>query len=429
MRGHEPGGPYFDDLEVGQVFDWAPSMTLTAGAAAVHQSIIGDRLRLSLDADLAMAVTGSTSALAHPALVCDVAIGQTTLATQRVKANLFYRGLAFHRFPVIGDTLFTRTEVVALKQNSAKPGRAPTGLAAMRMTTIDQIGRLVLDFHRCAMLPMRDATVETGHAADVSSIGTDSVPAPDPTADWDADAFRARVPGTHFDSGIAGTVLHSTADVVSSAPELARLTLNIAATHHDSRAGGRRLVYGGHTIGLAFAQVTRLLPNIATVLGWESCDHVGPVHEGDTLYSELHVDGAVPLPDNRGGVLKLRSLVYAVGDDADGPSGTGLALHRPAVLTPLPREQTLTSRLSWDFAGFCVCSRGKVTRRLSLTGRRGVTVVRRRGGLRITGARHVGDGGRRRRQRARQSSVRGHMSDHRRLGRARDRLDHQVTNV
>ena len=61
MRGHEPGGPYFDDLEVGQVFDWAPSMTLTAGAAAVHQSIVGDRLRLALDAELAMAVTGATA--------------------------------------------------------------------------------------------------------------------------------------------------------------------------------------------------------------------------------------------------------------------------------------------------------------------------------------------------------------------------------
>jgi acyl dehydratase len=317
MRGDEPGGPYFDDLEVGQAFDWAPSMTLTAGAAAVHQAIIGDRLRLALDADLAIAVTGSTAALAHPQLVCDVAIGQTTLATQRVKANLFYRGLSFHRFPVIGDTLFTRTEVVALEQNAAKPGRAPTGLAGLRMTTIDQIGRLVLDFHRCAMLPLRDGAADTGHADDMSVIGADPGPATDPTSDWDADAFRTRVPGAHFDSGLAGTVLDSTADVVSSAPELARLTLNIAATHHDSRVGGRRLVYGGHTVGLAFAQATRLLPNIATVLGWESCDHTGPVYEGDTLVSELHVDGAAPLPDNRGGVLKLRSLVYAVGDAAD----------------------------------------------------------------------------------------------------------------
>ena len=172
------GGPYFDDLEVGQVFDAAPSMTLTAGAAAVHQSIVGDRLRLALDAELATAVTGAPGPLAHPALVCDVAIGQTTLATQRVKANLFYRGMMFHRFPVLGDTLFTRTEVVGLKQNSAKSGRAPTGLAALRMTTVDDVGRLVLDFYRCAMLPMSDDASDTGHADDLSAIGTEQVPVP-----------------------------------------------------------------------------------------------------------------------------------------------------------------------------------------------------------------------------------------------------------
>src|SRR6478735_3551361 len=73
---------------------------------------------LSLDTDLAHAVVGANTALAHPALVCDVAIGQSTLATQRVKANLFYRGLRFHRFPVIGDSMHTRTEVVGLKQNT-----------------------------------------------------------------------------------------------------------------------------------------------------------------------------------------------------------------------------------------------------------------------------------------------------------------------
>ncbi|PQM46117.1 Mesaconyl-CoA hydratase [Mycobacterium talmoniae] len=105
--------------------------------------------------------------------------------------------------------------------------------------------------------------------------------------------------------------------MVSSAPELARLSLNIAATHHDSRPGGGRLVYGGHTIGLALAQATRLLPNLATVLGWQSCDHTGPVREGDTLYSELHVESAEPVA--QGGVLGLRSLVYAVSGAADEP--------------------------------------------------------------------------------------------------------------
>jgi acyl dehydratase len=189
-------------------------------------------------------------------------------------------------------------------------------LAALRMTTIDQADQLVLDFYRCAMLPTR-SDAETGRHDDLSAIGSDAVaPVSDPTADWDAQAFRRRVAGNHFDAGLAGTVLHSTGDVVSSAPELARLTLNLAAVHHDSRLSGRRLVYGGHTIGLALAQATRLLPDLVTVLGWQSCDHTGPVHEGDTLYSEVHVESAEPA--DQGGVLGLRSLVYA-SDASDAP--------------------------------------------------------------------------------------------------------------
>ena len=317
------GGPYFDQLRVGEVFDSAPSMTLTTGVAAAHQAILGDRLRLPLDAHLSYAVTGATAALAHPGLVCDVAIGQSTLVTHHVKANLFYRGLVFHRFPVIGDSLFTRTEVVGLRENSPKPGRASTGMAALRMTTIDQLGQLVLDFYRCAMLPLSpDADPDREpRADDLSAIGAEAVTLTKALEkaieEWNADAFRQRVPGPHFDPGLAGSVLHSGADVVSGAPELARLTLNIAAVHHDSRVSGERLVYGGHTIGLALAQASRLLPNLVTVLGWESCDHTGPVREGDTLVSELHVEAAEPLPAG-GGILRLRSLVKAVGEEAVG---------------------------------------------------------------------------------------------------------------
>jgi acyl dehydratase len=291
--------------------------------AVAHQAIVGDLLRLALDADLCTAVTGLTAPLAHPSLVCDVAIGQSTLVTQRVKANLFYRGLTFHRYPVIGDSLYTRTEVVGLKPNSPKPGRAATGLAALRMTTIDQADQLVLDFYRCAMLPASPDWAPTNDGAgrpgdDLSTVGADTAgPAADPVAQWNGEVFRNKVPGPHFDPGLAGSVLHSSADVVSSAPELARLTLNIAATHHDSRVGGQRLVYGGHTIGLALAQASRLLPNLATVLGWESCDHTGPVHEGDTVYSELHIESAEPT--DHGGVLGLRSLVYAASDASGEP--------------------------------------------------------------------------------------------------------------
>ncbi|NED65091.1 acyl dehydratase, partial [Streptomyces sp. SID10244] len=85
--------------------------------------------------------------------------------------------------------------------------------------------------------------------------------------DWDLAAFRESVRGQHFSPDLAGEVYASSGDVVSNAPELARLTLNIAATHHDERVGAAgRLVYGGHTIGVALAQANRALPNLVTVL-------------------------------------------------------------------------------------------------------------------------------------------------------------------
>jgi acyl dehydratase len=286
-------GPYYDELAVGMRFDASPGMTLTDGAAAVHHAIAGDRLRLALDAHLSTAVAGGP--LAHPGLVCDVAIGQSTLATHRVIGNLFYRGLVLRRSPRIGDTLRTSTEVVALRDNAARSGRQPTGLAALRVRTLDQDGRPVLDYHRCAMLPMRSEDARPGHADDL-----DAIPAsldPDAlracVAGFDLAAYRAAVPGPHSEALEPGQrYVIETGDTVSAATELVRLSLNVAGAHSDPQASGRgrRLVYGGHTIGIAFSHVTRALPNLVTVAGWRSCDHLAPVFEGDVLHSVVTVE-------------------------------------------------------------------------------------------------------------------------------------------
>jgi len=313
-------GPFFDELGVGQVFEAAPALTLTEGHAALHQAIVGDRLRLALDSTLAAAVLGAEAPLAHPALVCDVSIGQSTLATGRVIANLFYRGLVLRRPTLIGDTLRTTTEVVALRQNSVRSGRAATGLAVLRVRTVDQEDRRVLDFWRCAMLPLSDPEGTTDHAADLDAIpaGLDPEVLRAGTAGWRLDEFRARVPGPHLAELEPGARWRiEGGDVVSGAPELARLGLNVAMAHHDAAAGGgRRLVYGGHTIGVAAGQATRALPNLVTVVAWHGCDHLGPVYEGDTLRSELDLEAVEPLDD--GGLVHLRSRVRA--EREEGPS-------------------------------------------------------------------------------------------------------------
>lgn len=315
-------GPYFEDLRLGHRFDDSPSLTLTDGLAAAHQAIVGCRLPLALDRELARRVIGpedpaagggERAALAAPNLVWDVAIGQSTSATHTVRANLFYRGVVFRRAPRIGDTLRTVTEVVGLRQNSRKPERPATGLVALRISSRDQHDQPVLDFWRCAMLPLRDGELGTGQADDLSTVGTEPEPGElaQVAAGWDLDAYRDLVPGRPGDPAPGQVFRVAAGDVVSSAPELARLTLNVARVHHDASAGSSgRLVYGGHTIGIALHQAVRALPGIVTVAGWHGCDHTGPVREGDTLTSAIEVERIEPSASG-GRLAHLRSLVQA----------------------------------------------------------------------------------------------------------------------
>jgi hypothetical protein len=163
-------------------------------------------------------------------------------------------------------------------------------------------------------------------ADDLSGIGPKDCPAYRVRVGWDLDAYRTPVPGTHFDAGRVGTLFRSRGDVVSSAPELAQLTLIIAAaTDHDERVDT-----AGRLAGTPSASPSVRAPSWAG----PPADYTGPVSEGDSLTSELHVEGADDLGD--GGVLHLRSLVF---------SHTATALHpvldwRLSALIALgPKEQ------------------------------------------------------------------------------------------
>ena len=316
MAGDEGHGPFFDSLSLGEIFDQAPSVTLTEGLAATHHAIIGGRFRLALDRDLSQRVAHVT--LTSPSLAWDVAIGQSTLVTQRAIANLFYRGLRFLRLPALGDTLTTRVEIVGLRPAEPKPDRPPRGLVVMRIATSDQLGRPVLDFHRCALLPARIAvaTQAVGNLSpgDGGASRDDFAKA---IRDWNLAAFSPAA-GSSFSSLRKGQRRCMPGDLVSSAPELARLTLNLAAVHHDASAtaDGTRLVYGGHTVGIAAAQASRAFPAVLTILGWHSCDHLGPVHEGDTLRTSFEIERLEALDD--GGLAHINAEVTA--DRATGPA-------------------------------------------------------------------------------------------------------------
>jgi 2-methylfumaryl-CoA hydratase len=319
--------PYFEDFTVGDEFNEVPSVTLTDGHAAIHQALFGDRSLLPLDFELCHKVTGHDRSIVNPSLVCNLAIGQSTVPSQRVMGNLFYRGLHFQRPVFIGDTLTTTTRVVALKQNKIKEGRPASGMVALEIHVTNQTGETVLLFWRCPMIPCRDPAANTGFDDDFStmpeSISDERLVAQIP--DWDYEYFRDNFKGKHFSDYQAGdSFLVEARDTVTLAPELVRMTLNMAMTHTDATRGvyGKRLVYGGHTISMAAAHISRVLPDLITILAWYKCDHTAPVFEYDILNTSVRIEEI--LSAESFGLAKLHVEVFATRGPEAPESGENI---------------------------------------------------------------------------------------------------------
>ena len=187
--------------------------------------------------------------------------------------------------PAPRSSLSSRTAAVRARR---RPGSSRCGFA--RPTSH---GEPVLDFWRCPMIPLRDpsarpATPMTSRDIPQTLDPAKVTPHYPPAGGLTACAPRYPVRTTsELEPG--QTFVVEAGETVTGAPELARLTLNVATAHTDATGSthGRRLVYGGHTISVAAAHATRAIPAIATIVAWHGCEHLGPVFEGDVLRTEL----------------------------------------------------------------------------------------------------------------------------------------------
>ena len=272
--------PYYEDLSVGQVLPRQPSVAIDDGMAALYQSIVGERLPMAMDPAVCEAVTGRPGRLASPALVMHLSIGHSTTLTRRAIANLFYRDVRLLRPVSVGQSIATTVTVAALADSRPRPGRPHRGKVLVDIVTTAD-GEPAVTYQRAPLLPQ--ATDEQpGHDDDLGSGSplalaayAELVP-----ADWD---FTPLGTGTDWQPGTV--VTDPARDVIDNAPGLVRLTNNLAMLHRDAAESPypQRLVYGGHVVGLAQASLSRVLPGMATVVGWHGCDHTGPAFEGDQV--------------------------------------------------------------------------------------------------------------------------------------------------
>ena len=321
---HDTDGPYYDEFTKGMTIPSLPPVTVTEADNVAYRMITGDQHLPSADRAKYAAVSGSSTGMIYPSLAMQYSIGQTTNATRRAIANLYYRSVRILRAVEVGETLSTTTTVLGLADSKPK-GDLHRGKVWLGIETVGDNGPIV-QYERCALVASRGGS--PGHSDEIPGP-SDPVPLAEVAGlapSWDLSAL----PRTDWTVG--DEAVDAMKDHVDLAPSLARMTFNQAFVHRDGTASiyNKRLVYGGHVQGLAQSSLSRVLPGIASVVAWDGCDHVGPAFEGDLLAFRHKLVDEHSLDNGR----LLRFEIRGAACDDTGTPGDDILVWTPIVFAP-----------------------------------------------------------------------------------------------
>jgi 2-methylfumaryl-CoA hydratase len=331
-------GNFFEDFAVGQVLTHATPRTLSAGDAALYNSLYGPRFAVQSSDAFSRAI-GYPQAPLDDLLVFHTVFGKTVPdISLNAVANLGYAEGRFARPVYPGDTLSAASEVIGVRENSNRA----SGVVYVRTTGRNQNGETVLEYVRWVMVRKRDpaspaptATVpKLTQRVDPAQLG-EAVPALDISR---YDFALAGRPHRWGDYAVGEKIDHIDGMTLEEAEHqiATRLYQNIAKVHfnqHEQAQGQfkRRLVYGGVVISLARALSFNGLANAFHVAGINAGRHVAPCFAGDTVYAWSEVLEKVELPGRTDiGGLRVRlaatknracadfPLRSAAGEYADG---------------------------------------------------------------------------------------------------------------
>ena len=317
-------GPYYDDFELGMTIPPLPAITVTEADNVAYRMITGDHHFASANQDAYATISGSTVPLVNPGLVMQFAIGQTTNATRKAIANLYYRSVRILRPVEVGETITTTTEILGLSDAKPKEDQH-RGKVWLGIETSGD-GRPAVQYERCALVASRSGS--PGHSSEIPGP-SDPAPLQDLAGlvpDWDLRGVDI----TPWEPGESR--VDAMRDHIDLAPSLARMTFNQAFVHRDASASiyGQRLVYGGHVQGLAQASLSRVLPGCATVVAWDGCDHIGPAFEGDLLEFRHELKESFSVA---GGQL-MRFEIRGTTVNEQGSAGSDILVWTPVVFAP-----------------------------------------------------------------------------------------------
>jgi acyl dehydratase len=150
------GGLYYEQFEVGRTFDHEIHRTVTESDNVWFCSVTCNPARIHIDADYCASTEFKqplVNSIFTLGLVIGLSVQDTTLGT--TIANLGMTDVEFPRPVFAGDTLRSRTTVVAARESRSRPN---AGIVTFRHEGLNQRGEIVCLCIRQALMHRRQAS-------------------------------------------------------------------------------------------------------------------------------------------------------------------------------------------------------------------------------------------------------------------------------
>jgi len=142
-------GRYFEEFQVGEVYKHWPGRTITESDDVLFCMLTMNHHPLHIDANYAKDSDYGRQVVVGN-LVVDIAMGQSVPdVSGRALANLGFEKIEFLAPTFHGDTIYSESEVLEVKESSSRPDR---GIVKVETRALNQRGELVMKFRRAVMI-------------------------------------------------------------------------------------------------------------------------------------------------------------------------------------------------------------------------------------------------------------------------------------
>ena len=156
-RTRQSAGRYYEEFEVGDIYEHRPGRTLSEADNTWFTLLTMNQHPLHFDAAYG-AATEFGRPLVNSCLTLAIVTGMSVAdVSQKTVANLGWDKVRLTAPVFAGDTIYAESEVIAKRESASRPGH---GIVSVRTTGKKADGTVFMTFERSVLIPKR------GHAVD-----------------------------------------------------------------------------------------------------------------------------------------------------------------------------------------------------------------------------------------------------------------------